>query len=284
MSGDVADDARLRVLLWDVRVGGSRRLPLVERVDADVVLLLGVSRASGAAWSARWKGRYHCATGLQLASPPPQSQPHGAMIASRWPLRHARVVDGLPKPERGLIARLEHPRGSVRLVSWGTPNAAGEGRAAKEAAYALMTRRLTRLKAPVIVGVDTNAWEDPPLPGPDDDRGGLITNQIGFTGREPRHDLQDVYRVLVDRDEHRRRLLADLRPHGPLATTFVRRPHRRPLGIAAGIGAEERFGLDRMDRVYVSRDVEPLACEHLYHEARDAGGDHAAVVVDLRLP
>jgi hypothetical protein len=206
------------------------------------------------------------------------------MIASRWPLRHARVVDGLPKPERGLIARMEHPRGSVRLASWGAPNAAGEGRAAKEAAYALMTRRLTQLKGPVIVGVDTNAWEDPPLPGADEDRAGLITNQVGFAGREPRHDLRDVYRVLIDRDEHRRRLLADLRPYGPLATTFIRRPHGRPLGIAAGIEAAERFGLDRMDRIYVSGDVEPLACEHLYHEARDAGGDHAAVVADVIVP
>jgi hypothetical protein len=284
VSGEVADGTRLRVLLWDVRVGGPRRPPLIERIDADVVLLLGVSRASGAAWSERWKGRYHVVTGLQLARPSSQSQPHGAMIASRWPLRDVHVVDELPKSERGLIVRTEHPRGPVTLVGWGTPNAAGEGRAVKEAAYGLMTQRLTQLTGPVIAGVDTNAWEDPPLPGTDDDRGGLIPSQVEFAGREPRHDLRDVYRVLVDRDEHRRRLLADLRPYGPLATTFIRRPHGRPLGIAAGIEAAERFGLDRMDRIYVSREVEPLACEHLYHEARDAGGDHAAVVADVIVP
>jgi hypothetical protein len=127
VSGEVADGTRLRVLLWDVRVGGPRRPPLIERIDADVVLLLGVSRASGAAWSERWKGRYHVVTGLQLARPSSQSQPHGAMIASRWPLRDVHVVDELPKSERGLIVRTEHPRGPVTLVAGGRRTLPGRG-------------------------------------------------------------------------------------------------------------------------------------------------------------
>lgn len=206
------DGASVRVLLWDVRVGGDRRLPLIERIDADIVLLLGVSRKSGRTWTRRWEGHYHCEVGLEIMPSVSQKRPHGALIASRWP-----------------------------------------------------------------------AWEDPPLPGQQDDRDGLIRNQLAFTGRNPAHDLIDAHRFLVDRDEHRRRLLADLRPYGPLATTFIRRPGGEPLGIAADVHAGVQFGLDRMDRIYVTREIEPLACEHLYHESRDAGGDHAAVIADIRL-
>lgn len=32
-----------------------------------------------------------------------------------------------------------------------------------------------------------------------------------------------------------------------------------------------------MDRLLVSQDLEPVACESLVHEALDAGSDHAAV-------
>ena len=91
----------LRVLFWDVRNGGDRKLSLIERIDADVVLLLAVSRTSARSWSQRWQGRYHCAAALDTVETP-QKRPHGAMIASRWP-RYGR---------------------HARLPSWNVPNAA----------------------------------------------------------------------------------------------------------------------------------------------------------------
>jgi len=87
---------RLRVLFWDVRVGGDRRLPLIERIDADIMRLLAVSTASARLWSQRWEGRWHTAAALDRVASP-QQRPHGAMIASRWPLRDPWVVDVLPK-------------------------------------------------------------------------------------------------------------------------------------------------------------------------------------------
>ena len=93
----------------------------------------------------------------------------------------------------------------------------------------------------------------------------------------------DVHRALLEAQPDQARLVADLRPHGPSVATFVRRPHRGPRGIAGSFSAGRSWGLDRMDRLYVSPDVTPLACEHLWHEAIDAGGDHAAVVADLGL-
>jgi len=38
-----------------------------------------------------------------------------------------------------------------------------------------------------------------------------------------------------------------------------------------------------MDGLFVSAEVTPLGCEHLYHESLDVGGDHAVVVADLAL-
>ena len=272
---------RLRVLFWDVRVGGDRRLPLIERIDADVMLLLAVSTSSSRAWSQRWQGRWHAGAGLDLVESP-QQRPHGAMIASRWPLRDVRVIDELPKPERGLVATTDHPEGPVTLVSWGTPNAAGEGRAAKEGAYAHMASLLPSLPTPLVVGVDTNSWYDPLTAGALDDDP-TIGQQHGFVGPDPAHGLVDVHGSLLEAQPDQARLVADLRPHGPSAVTFVRRPHRSPRGIAGSFSAGRSWGLDRMDRLYVSPDITPLACEHLWHEALDAGGDHAAVVADLGL-
>ena len=105
-----------------------------------------------------------------------------------------------------------------------------------------------------------------------------------FLDRCAAHGLIDVQRALVDADPYRRRLLADLRPHGPVAATFIRRPYHQPRQIAGSIANGTSWGLDRMDRLFVSTDITPLACESLYHEAIDAGGDHAAVIADIRLP
>ncbi len=271
---------RLRVMLWDVRYGGDRKLPLLERVNADILLLLGVSRTSARKWSHRWQGRYHCAVGLDLTASPHQ-RPHGAMIAARWPFHDVAVIEQLPRPERGLAATVEVAGSALTLVSWGAPNSAGEGRPAKVGAYRDMSAWLSTLAGPVIVGVDTNSWFDPPSPDIPAEHDEAWAAEHGFLDRDGSHGLLDVHRALIDADPHRRRLLADLRPDGPLATTFIRRPHHQPRRIARGFDAGRDFGLDRMDRIFVSKQITPLACEHLYHEAIDLGGDHAAVVADL---
>lgn len=268
----------MRVVLWDVRVGGRRRPPVLERTDADVLLLLGVSGTSAASWSEQWQGCLHCSDALSRTGSP-QERPHGAMIASRWPLRDIETFPSLPKPERALLAATDTPSGPVTLVSWGAPNAAGEGREAKEAAYAFMSSMLRRRDGPMILGVDTNAWSDPPLHRKDDPDDPLWEEQDNFTGRNPRHGLRDVFRTIVDTDEARSRLLTSMRPHGPLAVTYIRRPHGRPRGIVQREG--NAFGLDRMDRIYVSKHYKPLACEHFYDEAINAGGDHALVMAEL---
>lgn len=230
----------------------------------------------------RWAGRYQCATGLELTTSA-QKQPHGAMIASRWPLTDVHLVEGLPRPERGLVATTAHPDGPITLASWGTPDAAGNTRPVKMAAYQLMHDYLTTIKEPLILGVDTNSWADPPTSASPHERPADWAEEDAFLQRQAQHGLTDVHRQLIDADPHRSRLLADLRPDGPLAATFIRRPHGKPRGIAGEFTDGVRYGLDRMDRIFVSPKFRALACEHLYHEAIDAGGDHAAVIADLEL-
>lgn len=274
--------SRLRVLSWDVGVGGHRRLPLIERIDADVLLLLGVSRQSSQAWSHRWQDRYHCVTGLELATSQ-QERPRGAMVAARWPLADSSVIEALPRPERGLTATIELDGTTVVLVAWGSPNAAREGFRAKMDAYRHMHHWLQGLDNPAIVGVNTNSHFDPPDPDAPDEDDELRAAEHAFLARGASHGLVDVHRILVDADPPRRWLLSQLRPAGPLATTYIRRPHGRPRGIAQGFEAGRDFGLDRMDRLFVSPHLRPLACEHLYHEAIDAGSNHAALIADLEL-
>jgi hypothetical protein len=273
---------RLRVGFWDVRRGGLRKLPLLDRLNADVLLLLAVSPTSGLRYREHWQGRYECAVALELTASH-HKRPHGALIASRWPISDARVIQELPRPERGLVARIEHPHGELTVASWGTPNAAGDTRPVKQAAYRYMADYLPNLPHPLVVGIDTNSWYDPPDPATDLDPDPRRLEEDVFLRRGAAHGLIDVHRALVDADEPRSKLLAELRPHGPMATTFIRRPQRQPHGIAGGFEAGRAYELDRMDRIFVSADITPLACEHLYHDSLDVGGDHAAVVADLRL-
>ena len=271
----------MRVAFWNVAGGGPRRLPLLERVDADVLLLAEVSGRSARWWAEQWAGEYHCTAALDLVDSP-QQRPRGAMIASRWPLRGVRAVGGLPRAERGLIAVVEHPAKPFSLVAWSTPNAAGDGRAAKEQAYAAMIGELVGLDGLVVAGVDTNAWEDPPLGSPEPAEDPRYAHQLAFVGRDAVHGLRDAFRVVLDRDRARSGLLRAVRPDGPLAVTYIRRPAGQPRRIVDRPGLA--FGLDRMDRLYASPEIEVRACESFYHEAVDAGSDHALVVADLALP
>ncbi len=277
----MTDAAAMRVLFWNVAVGGDRRLPLLERVDADLLLLAEVSLSSSRYWTQRWAGKYDCAAALELVDSP-QDRPRGAMIASRWPLRAARAISDLPRPERGLVAETDHPGGQLSLIAWSAPNATGDGRAAKQQGYSAVHAELATLQPLVVAGVDTNTWDDPPLGSPPAELDPDWEPEQTFCGREPAHGLQDALRVVLDRDRPRSDLVRAVRPHGPLAATYIRRPAGRPTRIINRPGMA--FGLDRMDRIYASPTIEVAACETFYHEAIDAGSDHALVLADLRIP
>jgi hypothetical protein len=74
-------------------------------------------------------------------------------VAAGW--WTAGLVEELPKPQRGLWARVAYPlRGEVTVVSWHTPNAAKDGREVKMAAYRAMSDWLRTAPDSVVLGAD----------------------------------------------------------------------------------------------------------------------------------
>jgi hypothetical protein len=64
----------------------------------------------------------------------------------------------------GVLAVVGRPDGELEAISWGTPNAAGYSREMKQSAYRRMAGFLRARSRPVVLGVDTNTWGDPPAP------------------------------------------------------------------------------------------------------------------------
>ena len=173
------------------------------------------------------------------------------------------VLTALPKPQRSLWADVELPgRDPITVVSWHTPNAAGDGRDTKMAAYAAMSDWLAEAKHPVVLGADLNTWRDPVdlVPAdPEDD----FFEEHAFVGLDPPHGLVDAYRSVLESSGQLDQLRRD-RPGGPLAVSHV----------LSG-GAEHR-----MDRIFASPGLRVIAADYAYEEALESGSDHALHWVD----
>jgi hypothetical protein len=106
----------------------------------------------------------------------------------------AGVVENLPKPQRSLWACASLPgRTSTLFVSWHAPNAAGDGRQTKMAAYREMTDWLADQdgSTPIVLGADLNTWRDP-VPLLPADTGDDWYEEHHFVGADPRHRLNDA--------------------------------------------------------------------------------------------
>ena len=176
------------------------------------------------------------------------------------------VVPGLPKPQRSLWVEAAIPGlGQATVVSWHTPNAAGDGREVKMAAYETMTDWLAGRDGPVLLGADLNTWRDPVdlvEPDPDDP----FAAEHAFVGPMPQHGLLDVYRRRLD-DMGALDALRQHQPDGPLAVSHV---------LADGSG-------HRMDRIFISLEFSVHDAGYIYDDAISAGSDHALHWADLDL-
>jgi len=258
----------MRVVSWNLNWWNRRpervtRASVIASHDADIVLLQEVSGSiakslreshsgpsvfsqelhAGATW--RWMG---CALLVRDG---------GRIIASG-------VVAGLPKPQRGLWARVELPTGqTLSAVSWHTPNAAGDGRVTKMAAYKTMSEWLVSEAHPLLVGADLNTWVDPiDLAAPD--RADGFYEEHEFVGPAPKHGLVDAYRTILERDGSLDAMRAD--DHvGPLAVSYRLKD-----------GSEHR-----MDRIFASPDLVPISGGYDFVGAESAGSDHALHWIDF---
>ena len=174
----------------------------------------------------------------------------------------AGVFPELPKPQRALWARVRLGRlGELTAVSWHSPNAAGDGRAVKEAAYRAMSDWLATTQGPRLVGADLNTWNDPiELVPPDADDEAFEEHR--FLGPAAPHGLVDAYREALRREGRMESLRASA---PPLAVSYV---------LSNGVG-------HRMDRIFVSPELRPIDGGYWYDEAIRAGSDHALHWIEL---
>jgi exonuclease III len=186
----------------------------------------------------------------------------GLLMPDGTEIAEAGVFPELPKPQRGLWARVQLPdQGEVTVVSWHSPNAAGDGRKIKMAAYRAMSDWLAAAERPLVLGADLNTWHDP-VDLEQADPADEFFEEHEFLGLEPRHGLVDAFRASLER---KGRLADLLEPAPPLAVSHL---------LAGGAG-------HRMDRIFVSTDLAPIEGEYWYDEAIEAGSDHALHWVEL---
>jgi exonuclease III len=176
------------------------------------------------------------------------------------------VVDELPKPQRGLWARVALPVGELTLVSWHAPNRVGDGLDVKMNAYRAMTDWLAAVDGPVVLGADLNTWTDP-VDLLEVDTGDEHYEENAFVGARPRHGLVDAYRGVLER-KGLMEILRATSPNGPLAVSHILRG-----------GAKHR-----MDRILVSPEIAPIDGGYWHERSISAGSDHALHWVELSAP
>ena len=164
----------------------------------------------------------------------------------------------VPSPERTMVGGVRVEDHVVAVASLAAPPGVswGERKAVQVNRYAdLWASR----SLPLIVGIDRNS---PRVDHPDLDRCDWFWEaEERLYGPEPKHDLQDVFRVyLGDNDAEMAALRAE-RPTGPLATSFLR-GHTTPA---------------RDDAIYASPELDVLHVEYHWEDALEAGSDHGLV-------
>ncbi len=286
----------MRIATWNVNSFNPARsgdkLRLLELVDWDVALLQEVGvRAFEVFTSGSLRGVH----AIALLGGAWDKHAHGVAILVRG---GAVVDDGALVPieadaagEADLWRRARIMSARVRLgdadlggaeltvASFHAPDAAGRGdeRLRKIARKMRLFRSLdawVRASAgPLVVGMDGNVWEDSVEPAALDPKDAFY-EQSRFHDAGADHGLRDAMFEHLTRNrpdllERRRRL--GVRPEdGALAVTYQRSTGNHPK-------------VNRMDRIYVSREFRVRDVETLYDEALTVGSDHGLVVAELDL-
>ncbi len=251
------------------------KVSFLKSLDWDVLALQEVTERQWADFREMELGQSYFHAFDFLPSQGRSSMAHGATLIARngFVLDDCVLFDGLPKPERGVGAVISSNALRLNVASWHAPNASGDGVKTKMRGYQSFTDWLNAKSGPTITGFDSNHWErscdlERPIV-PDSDDPFLLENQT--FSRSPPHNMNDAYVEHLKQNPEEYEEIVARHPEGPLETTYMRREK--------GMNIPER-----MDYIFVSKDIKTITVNHLYAEAVSAGSDHALVISDLSLP
>ena len=261
----------MRVVTWNVNSFTWRRnkakIALLGQLEWDVALLQEVSARSFTEFVEGLGAGGVCA--LDLVGKTEHDVPLAAVVlVRRGDVRTPVALDGIPRSERFVAADVTAAGTEVRVASWHAPNAAGDGGQAKMQGYRRVAGWASeQAHHATVLGADTNAWENGwAQVEPDPEHDHYVEHAFHY---EPTsHGLRDAFRDVLAKDPARRRALEQRRPGASLATTYVRGGRNAPVA-------------ERMDRLFISDQIETVEVEHILSDAFAVGSDHAIVSAEL---
>jgi exonuclease III len=245
----------MRILTWNIRAGGGRRVELIashiERWRPDIAVLTEF-RATPPSCRLAEALEAQRLTHQRTAIDPNRLTANGLLVASRWPLRAVRSRTGPLEPGRWLVVRVDGPQ-PFSLGAMHVPNRVSGRKDAFHAAILSYARRWRG--GPALLTGDTNSG-----------RIGL-DEEVACFG--PREDSWMLALAAAGWDDAYRRL------HGDDARAYTW------YSPNAGNGF-------RLDQTFLHRSMASRLVGAAYEWAsapdsprRDAVSDHAALIVDL---
>lgn len=279
-----------KVLSLNVTDGGRRLLPRVTEalpdVAPDLVTLQEIRVDTLAAWRAALEqAGFHTVDTFTQARRhdlphPSRFRNDGLLIASRWPLEALDPTRwDLPRPERLLSARVDHPRGPIELHTAHVPNASTGITLYRKGQHALGRERLMK-KLETFEGIH-RAVTAP------SDAARVLTGDLNTPHSEHpdgsvrywQHSCPAPLRPELERrwQAAERSVIEGLREHGFAdAYRTVHGPNGHAFSWEHGASGN-RY---RYDHVFASRELRPVACDYL-HAFRLNGNHHAAIRAEL---
>ena len=252
----------LRALSWNLnarRVACAAQVGVIAGLGPDVVALQEVTPAG---WRALEELLPAAGWPHLLLGCPAEAQPHGrtrvAALASRWPLSASELAD-VPRPELVICARAETPAGVLDVIAVHVPTWAN-GRMPKVLTEEGIAARARAVAGPLVLLGDFNAP--------------FVERADGTVGAfSPAKDIRAVE--------------AEVGLTGPgLASAGIVDAFRTVHGYDVVESSwywknRGRTGGFRLDHVFVSPHLRPVACWY-EHGPRETGlSDHSPIVADL---
>lgn len=257
---------------------------LSEHGGADLVLLQEVSHsglprfceAAGLDWWVHLREEFYDLLSVRGRASGRAAQARCVAIAGRGErMRGATIFPDLPLPEKVLAGWID--LGGVRTTVVSNHAPVGGWGLVKPRQAVRLAEWFACLEGPVIFGGDFNTpWMDPP----DFDRVrthwhtgdvkmGCALGDDLLVGPAPIHGLRDAFRTYLGDRPDELAVIRSERPEGPLAVSYL-----------TGERGERHV---RYDSVWLSHHFDVNRVEYLYSESREAGTDHALVLVDATL-